>query len=538
MFTDIFAKFINFEFNSKNESTNVVYDLYRNVVWWQRYERLNENLRELIDCLNPDDWAGELGLITSCISLYSDDIDLRAEAIGHFRKNCIQNVFLTAFEIEISGRNQQYAEHAKLVIAAADKYGGANWVAYFCFISLSFPTARTDILLKKLDINLVKLSDSWLMLRARLLSGIGEIDLSISLINAGIHKWKHSGKLYWLRENIRGQAGLNPISAEELIEVFPYIVNQLDMPLIRYWFGIMNSFGPDFRLNFLYEKIETFLELVKDDPRSSGEIAAYSLIGCWLDGKYNLAHNILSRYHYFHQLPEKKEYSAAQIFMRYILALLIYWQNNRLLFAKGEVKRLVIGESHSLSLANLRISDDGLASTNSEFIMGIRMFDLAVDRNNVKKSLFIEIIDRRNSDIDLVITIGEIDCRPDGGIFQYSIRTGVSLDVVVKKTVSTYVQFLENVLTGKKFKTISLQGVPAPFHAINKIPDNSKKSSYLKMIASVNNNIEEQAKMRGWRFVDVYVPTSNDDGESNKKWHIDGYHIQPGFYVSTQAFQN
>lgn len=535
MFTNTFEKFINFEFDSVQENAHYLYELYRIVVWWQELENLENKLKIIVDNMDNNDWGGELGFLACTISLYCSNEKLSYFLVNKFKRCSKNKILLTALDIEICGRNGLFQKQAKIIDKALKKYSDqSNWIAYFTFISLSYPGANTKILLKSLDVNLSKISDTWLMLRARLLAGAGLIDISIQLLNAGINQWNGSGKLYWLRENIRGQSNMEPISDNEMIIVFSIMRKQLDMPILRYWFGIINSFGPEFRHKFIYGNLDDIFGLLSHSKRKSGEIASYILIGCWIDGNYELAHKILTKYHDFHLLPENNNDSSAQIFMRYILALLIYWQNNRTIFSKKDLTALAVGESHALSFANLLINSRLSESIDSEFIMGIRMHDFRADGFNVKKYLFEKIINRRNKHINLILAIGEIDCRPDGGIYKYFKKTGINISIIVNNTVIGYFSALDKILKDKDFGVIYIQGVPAPFHALKKLNNINDRLIYINMINLVNKLMKNESEYRGWRFIDIYGKTVNMDGASNEQWHIDGYHVQPGVYFSEE----
>jgi len=51
------------------------------------------------------------------------------------------------------------------------------------------------------------------------------------------------------------------------------------------------------------------------------------------------------------------------------------------------------------------------------------------------------------------------------------------------------------------------------------------------MVREVNEQLKQGALSKGWGFLDIYAATVGDDGRSNEKWHLDGWHLQPAFYA-------
>ena len=45
------------------------------------------------------------------------------------------------------------------------------------------------------------------------------------------------------------------------------------------------------------------------------------------------------------------------------------------------------------------------------------------------------------------------------------------------------------------------------------------------LIKDLNKKLKELSKKMGFGFLDVHELTDRGDGLSNKKWHMDGYHL-------------
>jgi len=135
-----------------------------------------------------------------------------------------------------------------------------------------------------------------------------------------------------------------------------------------------------------------------------------------------------------------------------------------------------------------------------------------------------------------MFTIGEIDTRPDEGIWQVHLKKEKNLDEIIDNTVGGYIDFLYENLKDKQLSSITIQGIPAPAYPLKDDKDPKDEVGFLAMIKQVNEKLKELTIQKGWNFLDVYNATVGEDGKSNKKWHIDGYHLQPIFYTEAEKW--
>jgi hypothetical protein len=131
-----------------------------------------------------------------------------------------------------------------------------------------------------------------------------------------------------------------------------------------------------------------------------------------------------------------------------------------------------------------------------------------------------------------MFTIGEIDTRPDEGIWQVHLKKEKPVDEIINDTVGGYIEFLYENLKDKDLSSITIQGIPAPAYELTGDKDPKDEKGFLEMIKKVNDKLKELTLQKDWNFLDVYSATVGEDGKSNKKWHIDGYHLSPVFYPS------
>ena len=196
----------------------------------------------------------------------------------------------------------------------------------------------------------------------------------------------------------------------------------------------------------------------------------------------------------------------------------------------GERTLQVIGESHSLALSGLGIEWYGdKVQAQSRFVTGIKMFHLSTPGDNHYKQALSHQIRDLGKGAHVLVCIGEIDCRPNEGIWRYASKSRVPISEVASRTVEGYCDWLAGALCKLSPKTVTIQGVPAPNYSLSKMTGD-ERSEFLEMIISVNRLLEKSALKNGWSFLNVFEATADGTGISHGCWHIDKYHLKPGFY--------
>lgn len=270
--------------------------------------------------------------------------------------------------------------------------------------------------------------------------------------------------------------------------------------------------------------------------KESWRIASVALTVCWIEGLYSEARVIADQYiaTLNSTSPSRLTHSARAFFI-YILKLLEYKTANPDIYSINDnnARLVVLGDSHCLSPANAVFEwFDTQVTATSRITTGIKMYHLA---NSVKKKSFSYLSFHLNA-IDpashLLFAIGEIDCRPDEGIWKVFRKNGGLLTEIIAHTVDGYLDWIATQLEDKEFASVTLQGIPAPGYALSGEHDPGDKDSFCRMIGEVNSRLKTGAILNGWNFLDVYAATVGIDGASHGKWHLDGYHLQPAFYAN------
>jgi hypothetical protein len=264
-----------------------------------------------------------------------------------------------------------------------------------------------------------------------------------------------------------------------------------------------------------------------------GVISSYLLIHHWVNGCYKEAYELVKRFHGFLDLQPNDSDRMNSIFFRYILNLAVAWQQNPDLYKQSNTNNslTVIGESHSLSSSNTTFNwKTERVKATSRFVMGVKMHHLSNSVISTFKTCIEAHIESIHCTNHLLFTIGEIDCRPDEGIWQVHQKKGIPLATLIKDTVSGYLQELTKLLANKSYASITIQGIPAPGYKLEGKNDPGDKAEFLSMIRAVNDELKIAAFQRSWSFLDVYSATANEEGIVIFNWHLDAYHLQSFFF--------
>jgi len=89
-------------------------------------------------------------------------------------------------------------------------------------------------------------------------------------------------------------------------------------------------------------------------------------------------------------------------------------------------------------------------------MMGTKMWHLADPKANRFKSKLHDHLKEIDLAAPLLFTIGEIDCRPEEGIWKIHKKSGRAATVLVKNTVNGYLKYLNDALVGRKISPLQV----------------------------------------------------------------------------------
>jgi len=427
--------------------------------------------------------------------------------------------------LEYAGRAQHFDEQAHLLKKILNqKSESTDWCFVACLQSLENPNANCEPL-KKLLAKQQKLPPMAQVLAVRL--GVYETATALAILQ----KISADNAAYAPTLNRIAKLQQHEGLVRETIVTLDALAQtkQMNKPMIVTWLSLCLSHTAGW--DKLPNRARYIAEFVPQNLRLLGMIATYHLIHHWINGKYDEAYVLVKKFNGFVELPViDRNDKTNSIFFRYIYDLAVTWQKNPELY-KGNADEVlnVIGESHSLSPANAIFDwKHSKVKAKSRFVMGVKMHHLAQEYPNQFKTCVQAHINAAENSSHLLFTIGEIDCRPDEGIWKVHKEKNMPIEMLVNNTVNGYIDWLMLQLNGKNFKSVTVQGIQAIGYKIEEV-------KFLEMLGYLNSVLKKRTLACGWNFLDVYAATVDENGISNNLWHLDGVHLTPKFY--TQAIK-
>ena len=213
----------------------------------------------------------------------------------------------------------------------------------------------------------------------------------------------------------------------------------------------------------------------------------------------------------------------------YLIKLLDYYNHQYLKNDNQTIdKRLyVIGDSHTLVSHGLKVQKLGSHFLcKSWLIKGCKQWHLGNSNKNKYKFKFENIIHSLPKSSEVLLSIGEIDCRLDDGIIKHNKKylKKDRKDLIIY-TVENYLNFIYKINLYNQHK-INIQGVPCPNIETKNI---SKEitSDLIELIREFNILLKKKSTEKGFGFLDLHKLTDRGDGFSNKVWNLDSHHLSP-----------
>lgn len=305
----------------------------------------------------------------------------------------------------------------------------------------------------------------------------------------------------------------------------------MDIDSLNLWLGFAISLRP---YREKYQEIISFaFSMAPPETEAYGVVASYALIYFWSKGDYENAHKVAAEIYPFIKGFRLKKTRNNRIYIGYIILLCSFWQKNRSLFRESvESSDLVaIGDSHSLVFSNLLVSLGGKKLIGeTAIVIGVKMYHLSNPSSSYHESIFRAQLQRLLSKDNILFAVGEIDTRPDEGIWKNSYRINIPYEKVVESTVDGYIDYIRR-NTFECAGNIIIQGVPAPAYGLKDMMSSSEEDFFLQMIYCTNERLKEKSLANNMWFIDIYAATVNKERRNNGLWSLDGYHVSPAFYA-------
>lgn len=184
-----------------------------------------------------------------------------------------------------------------------------------------------------------------------------------------------------------------------------------------------------------------------------------------------------------------------------------------------------LGDSHCLSYANHEISIDGIEHKVAPLItFGGKAFHFAKENPNNFKAITKANFDALSNHSKILISFGEIDCRPNEGFITTARKTYKSTSSLINDTVESYLNWFA-AQNAQKNHNLQFFNIAAPVYN-NSLTD---KLNYevAETVALFNDAMAKYSHVCRFNLIDVYNFTVGNNGFSNEIYHIDGCHLGP-----------
>jgi len=276
--------------------------------------------------------------------------------------------------------------------------------------------------------------------------------------------------------------------------------------------------------------LDSALKKADLSPDSRNHMLISKAIIAWIDSDHEACRKHLEKASSILSQPvtDKATYSALGYY-KFLQALVEYRDNNTSLYKQQDVKAFhMIGDSHCLSYANTVIRFEGEPHrVTPHLIMGCKAWHLSQEKPNICKTSLDLVIEQISPAATVMVSFGEIDCRPDEGIFPAHKKLGTDLATSIKSLTCDYVQSVLSRTKAKKLRVL-FYGVPAPNCSLKHLSEEDK-AIYLNTVKLFNQFLAKAAAQTGCSFLDPYQETATEQGIANTEFHIDPFHLAPNF---------
>lgn len=223
------------------------------------------------------------------------------------------------------------------------------------------------------------------------------------------------------------------------------------------------------------------------------------------------------------------DFRGEKSYQRYLLNIFKWREDNNFEVYNRKLEKIlyVVGESHSLVSHYLRVKRLGSdLLCKAKLIKGCKQWHLGNTTKNKFKNKFESIFYSLPKSSEVLLTIGEIDCRLDDGIIKHKNNfPHKEIKKIIATTVENYLTYVLKNNSGYQHNII-IQGVPCPNIDTESHPGKNV-TELIDVIKVFNFELETKSKDKGFKYLDVHKLTDRGDGFSNAIWHIDSSHLSP-----------
>lgn len=236
----------------------------------------------------------------------------------------------------------------------------------------------------------------------------------------------------------------------------------------------------------------------------------------------------------------------AQAHMKLCARLMVHRLKNpnQYLFRNQTQTLYVIGDSHSLCLSGLPVVwNSKIAIFQGLPIRGIKMFHLGSGISKKYREYFRARIKTVTTNSEIILSIGEIDSRPNEGVFIEAFKTGLAnpkgFEKIALATVTNFIKFVSEELaqSGLLKKQVALMGLPPIGYSIKRgLPEGASVKQFVDVNARINLLMREGALAAGWKFIDLQEGSMKLTTQELASFRLDDFHMTPSFYQNVDAW--
>ncbi len=261
-------------------------------------------------------------------------------------------------------------------------------------------------------------------------------------------------------------------------------------------------------------------------------------IAAWVEDRPDVCRELLSQArpmigHVQMEAPNRS------VFITYLNVLddLLDWRRDKPETYAGEAERTVhvIGDSHTLTAANLTLPVDGaMTRLQTHLVFGCKAWHLVRDEPSPYRGMYAQAIEQIPEGATILAAFGELDCRLKEGIVRL-VRTDPELnaDTLVDDLVARYVPFM---LEAGQRRGLTVWFQSPPMTNINmSLVEDDVRDVFLGVISRFNDQLRRVTAEYGARLVDVNAVTTTEDGTARRGHYIDTNHIRPSALIEAFA---
>ncbi|MBU0673856.1 MAG: tetratricopeptide repeat protein [Proteobacteria bacterium] len=262
---------------------------------------------------------------------------------------------------------------------------------------------------------------------------------------------------------------------------------------------------------------------------SSSRFHTYLVIIYWINGDWEACKNH-HEYLSAHKFGSGDSDFAAP-YHSFLGELLKYRAENAAKYIRDEYlpTLYVLGDSHSLSLANTLVNMNGNEYISEALtVIGCKAWHLGNKENNSYKYEFAKRVESIPPGSTAVLMFGEIDCRiQDGIIKNYKINHGN----LTESIITLVDNYLDYVL--KKFATLNIRPIICTIpktEVMNLNFSDADENLYDEVLSIFNQALKDHARNKQIPILDAYAYSIIQEKSPDNKFRLDGVHLLPSVY--------